>query len=159
MIGPWDIYHASTEGISKLKEVLKECQNIDTSINSEGCTALHLASIDGNFQAASLLIQHNAHVDIKSDNGQTPLHKAASMGRDKVVKLLLEKSSSINAIDRNKNTPLHLAIEYCDDLKTIRLLRVFFELNKYSSKYAHNLKFFDALERAQVLMKLNQDKA
>mmetsp|Transcript_39722 Transcript_39722/g.100076 ORF Transcript_39722/g.100076 Transcript_39722/m.100076 type:complete len:168 (+) Transcript_39722:88-591(+) len=77
--------------------------------DSTGVAAIHEAAKWGNKDVVSLLLEHNAKVDIASASGRTALHFAAENGKDDVVELLLANGANINALDRNNDTPLHLA--------------------------------------------------
>jgi ankyrin repeat protein len=46
-----------------------------------------------------LLLEKDAQLEAKSDNGQTPLLLAVGMGYEAVVKLLMEKGALLKAKD------------------------------------------------------------
>jgi ankyrin repeat protein len=72
-------------------------------------TPLLWASIDGNTEAISLLLDHGANINASDDEGCTALHLAAEYGNHEAVQLLVDKRADIFAIDYNADTPLDLA--------------------------------------------------
>jgi ankyrin repeat protein len=72
-------------------------------------TPLLWASIDGNTEAISLLLDHGANINASDDEGCTALHLAAEYGNHEAVQLLVDKRVDIFAIDYNADTPLDLA--------------------------------------------------
>ena len=75
-------------------------------------TALHWAALNGNADAARLLIKAGADVNVqKLDNLYTPLHVAAERDSAEVAKLLIENGANveINAGGRFEYRPLHRA--------------------------------------------------
>ncbi|QNP48701.1 ankyrin repeat domain-containing protein [Diaphorobacter aerolatus] len=80
--------------------------------NKKGESALMIAAIKGNLEAAKALIARDGDVN-KTD--WTPLHYAASGTTDKAVpmiELLLEKHAYIDAASPNGTTPLMMAVRY-----------------------------------------------
>ncbi|QIL43670.1 ankyrin repeat domain-containing protein [Acidovorax sp. HDW3] len=80
--------------------------------NAQGETALMLAAIKGQLDAARALLARDADVN---QTGWTPLHYAASCitGQGvEMVRLLLEESAYIDAGSPNGSTPLMLAAQY-----------------------------------------------
>jgi hypothetical protein len=57
--------------------------------DTHGNTALHLAAMLGNIDAAQLLLEHGASVGIKNNDGWKSLHEAISYGDRKMIGLLL----------------------------------------------------------------------
>src|SRR5688572_12102848 len=75
---------------------------------------LHEAAVQGQTEAAALLLELGSDIQALDADGETALHLAAwSNGRDaaKVVKLLLEKGVAVDTPtnDSHKWTPLHRA--------------------------------------------------
>ena len=80
--------------------------------NAQGESALMIAAIKGNLEAARALIALDADVN---KTGWTPLHYAASCtaaSAPAMVALLLEESAYIDAASPNGSTPLMLAAQY-----------------------------------------------
>ena len=81
--------------------------NIDT-VDHQGRTCLHNASMVGNSQVAKTLMRH-PHVDLNRGtmNGSTYLHIASGKGFTEIVKLLLSYSRvNPNRVNQNYNTAL-----------------------------------------------------
>lgn len=57
-------------------------------------TALHIASLAGEKEIIKILIEHNADVDARSQNGFTPLYMAAQENHDSCVRYLLSKNAN-----------------------------------------------------------------
>jgi ankyrin repeat protein len=76
--------------------------------NSIGGTGLHWAAYKGRVGVAALLIENNADLEAKDDNGWTPMFFAKTHGKDEVVKLLE---------DAKKRQPLDVEelLNYCKD--------------------------------------------
>ena len=73
-------------------------------------TPLHEAALNGNYEAARLLLRAGAPVNAReASNGGTPLHVAAFNGHLKVVQLLLASGAKVNARDRDGWTALSQA--------------------------------------------------
>ena len=80
------------------------------------------------FEAVQLLLDHNAHVNLRDDDGETPLSDTiysnghSEEGVVDMVRRLLEHGADPNAAARNSHaTPLHLA-SYRGWLEVARLL-------------------------------------
>ena len=91
--------------------------------NDRGMSPLHLASVLGWTEMASLLIKHGARVN-DSDRilMYTPLHYAARRGNNAVIELLVSNGADVNAPDKNNKTPLKLALE-SRQMDAVKLLR------------------------------------
>ncbi|KAI9434702.1 ankyrin repeat-containing domain protein, partial [Lactarius indigo] len=53
-----------------------------------------------------ILLEYNAEVNARSDDGRVLLHDAAYNGRLEVVRLLLKHGGNVNARGNNGSTPL-----------------------------------------------------
>lgn len=73
-----------------LAKTLREEPNIDPDArDTHGNTALHLAVMLGNLEAAKLLLAHGAQVRVKNNEGWKSLHEAISYGDRKMIAILL----------------------------------------------------------------------
>ncbi|KAK6534041.1 hypothetical protein TWF281_005380 [Arthrobotrys megalospora] len=75
-----------------------------------GCTAFHLATLEGHFEIVQLLFSHGA--DTAADEPlkkMTALHMAANRGDEKIVRLLLDQGLDVERQDSTGRTPLDLA--------------------------------------------------
>jgi len=89
--------------------------------NAKDESALMMAALRGNLEAARILIARDADVN---KTGWTPLHYAASGSADTaqaMVRLLLEHSAYIDAGSPNGTTPLMMAAQY-GEIDVARLL-------------------------------------
>lgn len=69
---------------------------------------LHQVLMNGNTNAARILIEGGADVHLQT-NGKQPLHVAVAMGLTEVVELLLKAGAPVNAMEVHGSRPLHLA--------------------------------------------------
>lgn len=76
---------------------------------SNNRTALHCASRHGHFEVVKLLVQHEASLEVKDNQGMTPLLEAAMGGNLNVFNLLEESGSNVNAVSGDGSTVLHIA--------------------------------------------------
>lgn len=80
------------------------------NMDSNGWTALHHASYNGDLESAALLIKDgSANVNAYSNQQRTPLHFAALNNHKEVIQLLLSNGAELEWVDEQKCTPLHLA--------------------------------------------------
>ena len=75
-------------------------------------TPLHQSVIKGVENIVSLLLKHNADVNIQDKNGFTPLHWSVIKGVENLVRLLLEHKEDVNIQQKGGFTPLHLSARY-----------------------------------------------
>lgn len=76
--------------------------------DSQGDSALHLASIHGHIECVRFLVASGADVNAPNKFGETPLHKAARTDNLPLVELLLELGADANAMGRD-GKPRHVA--------------------------------------------------
>ena len=72
-------------------------------------TALHHAAIEGDANAAQLLLQHGAMPDVKDAKGNTPLARATFWGRTSVCRLLMSKGADPHRRNHAAESPVYLA--------------------------------------------------
>jgi hypothetical protein len=72
-------------------------------------SALSLCAMRGSEDAARLLLEKGAEVNLTDNNGFTSLHVACSCGHESTAKLLLESGADPRLADRNGKTALDLA--------------------------------------------------
>jgi len=87
------------------------CQlDMGTSVNEAdpayGLSPLCLASLAGNDQAVSLLLDRGADLSARDSSGNTPLHEAALFCHPSTVRLLLEHGADPSARNTAGSTPL-----------------------------------------------------
>lgn len=88
---------------------LSPCSVNDFSV--DGYTPLGLACYFGHSDAARLLIDEGADVNLPSNNHMrvTPLHSACAIGHMEIARLLVENEADINAAQENGILPIHSA--------------------------------------------------
>jgi ankyrin len=106
------LIRASMDGdMAKVQELLASGANLDT-VDEEGYTSLHYASVIGHVDIVRLLIAKGANPDTTNIHGVTPLHHASFSGNTVIAQLLIEKGADVNVADLwIDNTPLHAASE------------------------------------------------
>ena len=101
-----DIFDAARSGdTAKLKEYLELGVSVDVT-DEDGCTPLHCAAGEGQFDAVKLLIEKGCCIDAVDHNGWTPTMYATMQGQDE-VELLLNLAKSV--CDSTGCTLLHAA--------------------------------------------------
>lgn len=73
-------------------------------------TALHWSAWMGHADAASLLLDRGASIDLRDFAGSTPLHYACLNGKPATAALLVDRGADREARDNQGRTPLMLAI-------------------------------------------------
>ena len=89
-----------------------ECYNNSMPLdyqNTQGWTALKLATRKNLEKCVEVLIDHEAAPDIPDGEGYTALHNA--VGNPVILKMLLTKAKKINAQNQDGETALYLAAE------------------------------------------------
>ena len=115
---PLDVFDAAAVGRSRgLEELLDGEPDLARAWSTDGFTALHLAAFFGQEDAARLLVERGAEVNLVARNPKivvTPLHSAAAGSHPGIVKLLLEHGADPNAAQDGGFTPLHSAAQNDD---------------------------------------------
>ncbi|XP_072013004.1 ankyrin repeat domain-containing protein 27-like [Amphiura filiformis] len=79
-----------------------------SSRDDRGCTAMHMAAMNGHLHVAEVLRKKGADVNATDYHGSSPLHLACQKGHQKVLLFLLDQGAKLNPEDNDGNTPLHL---------------------------------------------------
>ena len=115
---PLDVFDAAAVGRTRgLEELLDGEPELAASWSPDGFTALHLAAFFGQAEAAKVLLERGAEVNLVARNANihvTPLHSAAAGSHAEIVKLLLEHGGDPNAAQDGGFTPLHSAAQNDD---------------------------------------------
>ena len=85
------------------------------SLNSLGCSPLHIASKKGNIKIVEKLLEAKADTKPLDPYGKripSPLHVASEKGHYQIVQKLLDAKAKVNAWDHNDHTPLQVATYY-----------------------------------------------
>ena len=106
------------EKYEKISSIIKKNPELVTSQTKNGYTPLHIAAIEGNIKATSLITRKinsphkdniNEALEKTTTDGRTPLHLACLRGRKEIIIKLLQFNNNINQQDKDDNTPLDLA--------------------------------------------------
>ncbi|XP_023364120.1 protein phosphatase 1 regulatory subunit 16A isoform X5 [Otolemur garnettii] len=104
----------SIEGARAMQELclLEDVQSLlraGADLNSpldHGATLLHIAAANGFGKAAALLLEHQASLSAKDQDGWEPLHAAAYWGQVHLVELLVAYGADLNGKSLMDETPL-----------------------------------------------------
>jgi hypothetical protein len=103
------LFYATLCGFSTLADylIVTHAADVNAQYSNRGAP-LHVASRHEHTEVISLLLQHDADVNVRSTcfGNWTPLHFASLLGHAKVVQLLLEHGADINAQNSHLITPL-----------------------------------------------------
>ena len=112
-----DVFEASTLGyVDRLREALEADREAPSAFSPDGFTALHFAAFFGKAEAARMLLEHGASVDVYTRNAfaNQPLHAAAAGRHLEVSRVLIAAGADVNAAQHGGYTPLHEAAQHGD---------------------------------------------
>jgi len=102
-----DVYEATSVGYAdRLVDDLAADPSLATAFSADGFTALHFAAFFGKPEAARILIDAGAEVNVYSTNELHvhPLHSAAAGRHHEVCRVLLAAGADVNATQRHQYT-------------------------------------------------------
>ena len=93
---------------------LKQSSLLVKEKDKEGATALHLACQKDQREIVEFLLEKEADISARKNDGMTPVHVAAEYGCRSVMCVFLDNDefSIVNIEDTYKQTPLHFATQY-----------------------------------------------
>jgi ankyrin repeat protein len=112
-----DVFESAALGyVDRLRERLMDDPAAAASLSPDGFTALHFAAFFGKTEAAKVLLEHGASVDVYTHNpfANQPLHAAAAGRHIEVCRVLLAAGADVNATQHGGYTPLHEAAQHGD---------------------------------------------
>jgi ankyrin repeat protein len=112
-----DVFEATALGyVDRLREGLEADPGAASAFSPDGFTALHFAAFFGKPEAARILLEHGASVDVYTRNpfANQPLHAAAAGRHIEVCRILLAAGADVNATQHGGFTPLHEAADHGD---------------------------------------------
>ena len=116
---PLDVFEAAAVGrIERLEELLDTDPGLVSAWTEDGFTPLHLAAFFRQPEAARLLVERGALVDVVARNDElqvTPLQSSAAARQEETAALLLERGADPNAQQRGGFTALHAAAQHGDE--------------------------------------------
>ncbi|XP_031124482.1 ankyrin repeat-containing protein P16F5.05c isoform X4 [Ipomoea triloba] len=80
------------------------------SKDSQGRTALHMASANGHCDIVDYLIRNEVDVNASNEEKNTPLHWACLNGHVEVVKSLILAGANVSALNSHERTPMDEAV-------------------------------------------------
>ena len=114
---------ARSNKVAALKKLLEAGVPVN-SRDSDGYTALMVASADGHMEIAMLLFNFGAHIDAEPPlGGMDPLSSAVAGTHENTVNLLLSMGASPNQLPRSYGTPLQLAAASGSEIITEKLIK------------------------------------
>ncbi len=80
---------------------------INSIVNEQGETLLHLAAKEGDKMLNELLIKAGADLEIVDSEGRTPLHLAVISNNVEAIKVFIKANVVVDVVDIYGKTPLH----------------------------------------------------
>ena len=120
-----DTFDAAAAGqIERLRELLDDDATLANAEASDGARPLHLACFFGQTEAAKLLLDGGADVNVAvaAFGGVFPIHSAAASQSVEIIKLLLQAGADPNTKQQGGGTALHAAAKHGDTAMTQLLL-------------------------------------
>jgi ankyrin repeat protein len=112
-----DVFEAAALGyVDRLRQGLEDHPGAASAFSPDGFTALHFAAFFGKAEAARILLERGASVDVFTRNpfANQPLHAAAAGRHIEVCRILLAAGANVNATQHGGFTPLHEAAQHGD---------------------------------------------
>jgi ankyrin repeat protein len=114
-----NVFEAAAVGqTERLEHVLDADPGLVSSWTDDGFTPLHLAAFFRQPEAARILVERGALVDVVARNEElrvTPLQSAAAAREEETVALLLERGADPNTQQLGGFTALHAAAQHGDE--------------------------------------------
>jgi ankyrin repeat protein len=112
-----DVFEAAALGyLERLRERLDNDPSRASALSPDGYTALHFAAFFAKPEAARILLEAGAPVDVVAENEMRvqPLHSAAAGRQIEICRLLLAAGADVDAQQAGGFTPLHEAAQNGD---------------------------------------------
>ena len=112
-----DVFEAAMLGyLDRLRERLEADAGAVSAFSPDGFTALHFAAFFGKAEAARVLLESGASVDVYTRNAfaNQPLHAAAAGRHIEVCRVLIAAGADVNATQHGGYSPLHEAAQHGD---------------------------------------------
>jgi ankyrin repeat protein len=96
--------------VESLKLLLKRGANIKATAYGRGATALHIAAMSNQAEAAKVLLAAGIKVDARDGDKATPLMIAAGEGNREIAEFLIQNGANVNAKGARDTTALQIAV-------------------------------------------------
>ena len=103
------LWAAANGNVDLMQQIFAEDEDVMIYKDSDGYTALHRASSEGQKHVVEFLLLKNVDVNAKTNDGWTPLHCACKWNNADIAQLLLQNEAEVNARSNGNVTPLHVA--------------------------------------------------
>ncbi|CAI9096919.1 OLC1v1033181C1 [Oldenlandia corymbosa var. corymbosa] len=100
---------ARYDDLDDLKSLASAGTSLDAK-DSQGRTALHMASANGHLEIVEYLVSHGVDVNAANTENNTPLHWACLNGHVEVVKFLILAGANVAVLNSHENTPVDEAL-------------------------------------------------
>ena len=101
------LWHAARIGdLPAMKRYIADGEDVNALDDYLNLSPLTWAALNGQTEAARILIENGADVNIRDDKGSTPLHGAVAFGRADVAKLLVETGADQQARNDDGAKPM-----------------------------------------------------
>ncbi|CAC5386580.1 unnamed protein product [Mytilus coruscus] len=150
------LYHASKYGATDVVNSLLEHTNVDGDDNSHNeykFAPLGVASLLGNKEVVTTLLDHRCNPNIANMNKETSLFSASYLGHTDIVQLLLNAYANPNISNTDNLTPVYTALM----LGHIEIVKILLEKNcdlNSTDKYYEPLVFVAASNGHAEIVKL-----
>lgn len=98
-----------TDNLEVIKQHIKAVTDLNVREPSRKSSPLITAAAAGKTEAAKLLIDAGADLNIQNADGSTALHTAAVFGNNEIAQLLIDAGSDLNAKNNDGATALHVS--------------------------------------------------
>ncbi|XP_069097143.1 E3 ubiquitin-protein ligase MIB2 isoform X5 [Pleurodeles waltl] len=103
------VIEAAQGNVAKVQELVQKYPD-KVDIRNQGRTALQVASHLGCFEVVQVLLQAQANIDLKDDEGDAALHYAAFGNQPQVAELLVSKGATTDLLNNAECTALYIAV-------------------------------------------------
>mmetsp|Transcript_37784 Transcript_37784/g.27835 ORF Transcript_37784/g.27835 Transcript_37784/m.27835 type:complete len:189 (+) Transcript_37784:30-596(+) len=107
------LYDALKKGFEENCKKILEQLPVDSSLNSLGVTALHMAACNGSESLFKLVLAHGPNINVRDGMGRTPLHAAVANEHVGIITMLLAHPAIlVDSQSLGGETPLMRAIVF-----------------------------------------------
>ncbi|KAF7661674.1 hypothetical protein LDENG_00254840, partial [Lucifuga dentata] len=107
--------------VDKVASLLAKKGASAAKLDSEGKSALHVATSRGQIDCLSVILAHGADLSVTDAAGFTPLHLAVKNNHVECCKKLIQSKCAIDAVDSSGKTALHHAA-VSGNIQTVQML-------------------------------------